>query len=202
MNILAKMKCHEVSKTEWGETVKLEPVHADCPENKTFAEATPSGKLELTITNKAAHGAFEAGKSYLVTIAEAVAMLMLLAFLALFEPAARAGDLTYTTLPQTGDSDLVRANKAQTAPSSNTFLEITTATTTAVKSGSGIIEKLIVGTVGSSSKVVIYDNTAGSGTVIAEINTDTLGTYHFGCRFATGLTLVTTGTPKITVIYR
>lgn len=117
-------------------------------------------------------------------------------------PAALAADLTYTTLPQTSDSALVIANKATVAPASNTFTYISTATTTAVKSGSGILEKIIVSTVGSSSTATIYDNTAGSGTVIGVINTDSLGTYNYGGRFATGLTIVTVGTPKITVVYR
>lgn len=117
-------------------------------------------------------------------------------------PAAVAADLTYTTLPQTSDSALVIANKSAVAPASNTFAYISTATTTAVKSGSGVLEKIIVSTVGSSSTVTIYDNTAGSGTIIGVINSDSLGTYEYGGRFATGLTIVTVGTPKVTVVYR
>lgn len=115
---------------------------------------------------------------------------------------AQGADLAYTTLPQDTDSALVLANKRAAEASSNKFLAISTATTTAVKSGSGIIERIVITTVGSSSTATVYDNTAGSGTVIATINTDSLGTYDFGCRFATGLTIVTVGTPKITVVYR
>ena len=117
-------------------------------------------------------------------------------------PAAFATDLTYTELPTTADSELVIAHKQAAKESSNTYSNITTATTTAVKSGSGVLVSLVVGTAGSSSTATIYDNTAGSGTKIATINTDSLGSYIFNCRFATGLTIVTVGTPKITAIYR
>lgn len=113
-----------------------------------------------------------------------------------------AADLTYTTLPQDTDSSLVLANKRATEAASNKYTNITTATTTAVKSGSGIIERIVVNKVGSSSTATVYDNTAGSGTKIATINTDSLGTYHYGARFGTGLTVVTVNTPDITVIYR
>jgi hypothetical protein len=129
--------------------------------------------------------------------------LILAAALAMvFAPPVKATDLTYTTLPQDTDSALVLANKSATAAASNKFSYISTATTTTVKSGSGILEKIIVSTVGSSSTATIYDNTAGSGTVVGVINTDSLGTYNYGGRFATGLTIVTVGTPKITVVYR
>lgn len=117
-------------------------------------------------------------------------------------PAARAADLTYTGLPDSGDSDLILNHKALVKDSSNTYVAISTATTTTAKSGSGVLVGLLVTTVGSTSTATIYDNTAGSGTKIATINTDSLGTYLFNCRFATGLTIVTTGTPKITAIYR
>lgn len=40
------------------EQVRLEPVVGNTDENKTFSDATPSGVLELTITNKGAWGFF------------------------------------------------------------------------------------------------------------------------------------------------
>lgn len=132
--------------------------------------------------------------SYILTI--------LLVALLISPPGAIATDLTYTTLPQDTDSALILSNKRATESASNKFTYISTATTTAVKATSGVLEKIIVGTVGSSSTVTIYDNTAGSGTVIGVINSDSLGTYHFGGRFGTGLTIVTVGTPKVTVVYR
>lgn len=38
------------------------------PEDNTFASATPSGQLEITITNPATVGFFELGKSYYVDL--------------------------------------------------------------------------------------------------------------------------------------
>ncbi len=129
-------------------------------------------------------------------------ILTLVAVLLCVAVVAWAADLTYTTLPQTTDSELVLQHKFNTQQASNLYSNITTATTTAVKSGSGVIERIVVNTVGSSSTATVYDNTAGSGTKIATINTDSLGTYYYGARFGTGLTVVTVGTPNLTVIYR
>lgn len=86
------------------------------------------------------------------------------------------------------------------------YTHISTATTTTVKSGAGFLHNLVVNTLGTvASTCTIYDNTAGSGTVIGVINTLALGgTFSFDVSFSTGLTLVTTGTvaPDITVSYR
>lgn len=89
-----------------------------------------------------------------------------------------------------------------------TFSNITTATTTTVKSGKGNLHTLCLNTVAASGVVTVYDNTAGSGTKILTItNPLTLlamgplcGTYDIA--FSTGLTVVTTGTQDITVSYR
>ena len=56
--------------------------------------------------------------------------------------------------------------------------------------------------------VTIYDNTAGSGTIISTITfpavlLSDVNYYDFECSFATGLTIVTSGaTQDITAIYR
>lgn len=86
------------------------------------------------------------------------------------------------------------------------FANITTATTTTVKSGAGVLRGVTVNTKGTiASTITIYDNTAGSGTKIGTIDSLNLaGQFLFDVAFATGLTLVTTGTvaPDITVSYR
>lgn len=84
------------------------------------------------------------------------------------------------------------------------FQNITTSTTTTVKSGAGVLHLVNVNTLGTvASTITIYDNTAGSGTKIATINSLTLsGPFQFDIAFSTGLTLVTTGAPDITVSYR
>ncbi len=83
----------------------------------------------------------------------------------------------------------------------NDFSNITTATTTTVKSGSGQLKKVILN--GSpTGTVTIYDNTAASGTLIATIPASaTMGTWEFDCKFDTGLTVVTSAADDITVIY-
>jgi hypothetical protein len=67
--ILAKIIVSEVRKTVYSESITASPVYSSDPNdpNKSFSEATPSGKIELEITNKVAHGFFVAGHEYLVT---------------------------------------------------------------------------------------------------------------------------------------
>lgn len=83
--------------------------------------------------------------------------------------------------------------------------DISTNTTTTVKSGAGFLHTLTINTKGASSNVLtVYDNTAGSGTKIATIDTTTgVTTLTFDVGFATGLTIVTaTGTAAdVTVSY-
>jgi len=104
-----------------------------------------------------------------------------------------------TALSQAIDSILIY-------PFGHTFAHISTATTTTVKSGAGTLHIVTVNSLGTvASTTTIYDNTAGSGTVIGVINTLTLsGPFTFNIAFTVGLTLVTTGTvaPDITVSYR
>lgn len=44
------------------EVVKMQPVNG--PGNKTWSDATPSGQIEMAITNPAAVAQFEVGKCY------------------------------------------------------------------------------------------------------------------------------------------
>lgn len=73
-NIIAKMHCESVTpydngKEKQSENVTLRAVYGDSEENKTFAEATPSAEVRMSISNPAAWGAFEQGKEYIVTFA-------------------------------------------------------------------------------------------------------------------------------------
>lgn len=87
-----------------------------------------------------------------------------------------------------------------------TYAHISTATTTTVKSGAGHLHTVSINSKGTvASAITIYDNTAGSGTVIAVLDSLNLsGTFIYDLAFSTGLTFVTTGTvaPDITVTYR
>lgn len=76
---------------------------------------------------------------------------------------------------------------------------ISTATTTVVKSGSGILGSIVVGETAAGA-ITVYDNTAASGTVIAVLKASVAeGTYTFDASFSTGLTVVTAGASKVTV---
>ena len=69
MFIRAKMQCLQVTKTNWGaEIVKLSAVFTgdNNSEDNTYARATPSATVEMTIDNVHAHGAFVPGQKYYV----------------------------------------------------------------------------------------------------------------------------------------
>lgn len=94
-------------------------------------------------------------------------------------------------------------------PAGVSFRNITTATTTTVKSGAGVLHSLCVNKFVASATVTIYDNTAASGTLIATITNPAtlldeggLGCDVFDAAFSTGLTIVTVGAQDITATYR
>lgn len=78
---------------------------------------------------------------------------------------------------------------------------IATATTTTVKSGSGHLHSIVLGETAAGA-ITVYDNTAGSGTIITAFKASVVeGTYLFDCQFSTGLTIVTAAASKLTVTY-
>ena len=101
---------------------------------------------------------------------------------------------------------------ASTQPTSSAFIPvynvtyITTNTTTTALSGAGVLHTFCVTDLGAMSNLAtVYDNTAGSGTVIALFDTVTFdGCAELDARVTTGITVVTaTGTaPEITLTYR
>lgn len=56
---------------KFSENIRMIPVYSDSEENKTFSDATPSGLIQLCITNKNAWGFFVSGKEYFVDFARA-----------------------------------------------------------------------------------------------------------------------------------
>lgn len=79
---------------------------------------------------------------------------------------------------------------------------ISTATTTTIKSGAGFLHTITI-TEAVASTIIVYDNTAGSGTILASfVASAAVGTYHFNVSFGTGLTIVTAGASKLTTSYR
>jgi hypothetical protein len=86
------------------------------------------------------------------------------------------------------------------------FGNINSNATTTLKSGAGVLHTITINKIGATANTAtVYDNTAGSGTVIAVIDTTIAAapTRIFDAAFGTGLTIVTaTGTAAdITVTY-
>lgn len=76
-NVVAKMRCVERRDSQHGAdaaqkttTVRLQPVYAEKGPNATWSKYTPSGQVEMQITNPAAVESFELGQCYLVTFAK------------------------------------------------------------------------------------------------------------------------------------
>ena len=74
-SIRAKFYCNSVESDEYGELVKLSAVYGnddkDNEENNQFAESTPSGEVEMMISNPDAKGFIEEGKMYYLDFTEA-----------------------------------------------------------------------------------------------------------------------------------
>jgi len=83
---------------------------------------------------------------------------------------------------------------------------INTATTTLVKSSSGMLHSITVNTKGTvASAITVYDALTATGTPWAVIDSLNLsGPFIYDVNFTVGLTIVSTGTvaPNITVSYR
>ena len=79
---------------------------------------------------------------------------------------------------------------------------ISSATTTTVKSGAGFLHAITLGETAAGA-ITVYDNTAGSGTVIAVLKASIAEqTFVLNVSFGTGLTIVTAAASKLTVSYR
>lgn len=78
---------------------------------------------------------------------------------------------------------------------------ISTATTTTVKTGIGRLARINI-TETAAGTITVYDNTAASGTILAVFKASIAEqTFELNCRFQTGLTIVTAGASKLTVIW-
>lgn len=68
----AKFNAYSVTNFGSGESIVLQAVtDNDTPENERYHTATPSGKVEMGISNPAVLGFFTPGKSYYVDFTEA-----------------------------------------------------------------------------------------------------------------------------------
>jgi hypothetical protein len=80
-------------------------------------------------------------------------------------------------------------------------LNITTATTTTVKSGAGVLHSIVVNSTAAGT-IIIYNNTTATGTKLGTMKASIVeGTYLHDSHFDTGLTIVTGAASDITVNY-
>lgn len=79
---------------------------------------------------------------------------------------------------------------------------ISTATTTQVKTGAGVLKAIVIGEAAAGA-ISIIDNTSGSTVNIGTLKASAAeGVYEFNCQFAVGLRIITAAATKISVIYR
>jgi len=78
---------------------------------------------------------------------------------------------------------------------------ITTNTTTILKYGAGVLQRIV--NTNNAGSVIVYDNTTATGTqLVSPIDTaKALGDLNFDAPFNNGLTVITSGGAQITVIY-
>lgn len=110
---------------------------------------------------------------------------------------------TYTN-GQTSPINMGTSGGLRTQQIGDSFTWITTAGSYGIRTGAGILRRVIVGS-NVAGGINCYDNTAGSGTVIVSLTTTTSTPFNYvevGAAFSTGLYCVTTGTGEsFTVVY-
>lgn len=73
MNVTAKFQVQSITEHSWNQkskTVKLQAVYGNSGENKSWSEATPSGTIEMMITNPAALEQFKLGAEVYITFTD------------------------------------------------------------------------------------------------------------------------------------
>jgi hypothetical protein len=87
------------------------------------------------------------------------------------------------------------------------YQNIATTTTTVVKAARGRLQRIVVNKAAANAVITVYDNTAGSGSVIATITypaalLSSQDTLEYDVELQTGLTVVTaTAAVDLTVVY-
>lgn len=101
---------------------------------------------------------------------------------------------------QTAAASLPVVLASDYSPQRWSVASITTQATTTVKSGAGVLGKLVIPTPVALATVKVYDNTAASGTVLVDTITfpatlvsDGPIVLDLGFAFSTGLTVITAG---------
>lgn len=100
--------------------------------------------------------------------------------------------------------NILRMSSSEPQPQ---FFHISANGTNVIRLGPGTLQRVIINSPGSNSNIAtIYDNTAGSGTIIGIINTSgsaSATTLNYNLPFFTGLTIVTAAgtSADLTVVY-
>lgn len=120
--------------------------------------------------------------------------------------------MTSTRFMKVSQGDLIsgedQTNNVIRVEGQFTRASMTTATTTTHKSGSGLLHSVVINKAVAAGVVTMYDNTAGSGTVIGTITfgaallTDPPLLAIYDINFSTGFTVVTSAATDITFSYR
>lgn len=85
---------------------------------------------------------------------------------------------------------------------SYSYENITTATTTLIKTGSGVLHTIVVNSTAAQT-IIIYDSLTAAAPIIATLKASVAeGTYIFDVAFSAGLTIVTGGTSDLTATYK
>jgi hypothetical protein len=71
MMVRAKMEVTSVTKWVGQDQVKLNCVYTGTPEDNSFAQATPAGDAQLTVSNPALLGFFQPGQKFYLDFTKA-----------------------------------------------------------------------------------------------------------------------------------
>ena len=71
VNFRVKFKVSTVTLYGYSEDISLYPVVGGSDENESYYKATPSGKVELSITNPNLHGKIKPGMEFYIDFSEA-----------------------------------------------------------------------------------------------------------------------------------
>lgn len=120
---------------------------------------------------------------------------------------AQLDDTSPTTITENQFGNLrMTADRSLMVNQVFSYSHISTSATTVIKASAGFIHAISVNTKGTvASTITVYDNTAGSGTVVGVIDSLNLsGAFVLDVSLLTGITIVTTGTvaPDLTVSWR
>jgi hypothetical protein len=86
------------------------------------------------------------------------------------------------------------------------YKHVVNAATTTVKAGPGYLDRIVYNSGSSAATLTLYDNTAGSGTIIGVVtlsaSENTPSAVVYNVTFSTGLVVVSTGTVDCTIVFR